>query len=111
MPRNVRVKKEEPEVDFKTRMAQMSKQKFAPKKGLFVKKEEPEIKKEKNSKEFKKERRRRNSSSSEDSEEEDRRITKKAKKKLGLSVCKLVTKFENKTNFNFSKIWQRLKNI
>ena len=89
MPRNVRVKQEEPEMDFKTRMKMMSKAKA--KTGLFVKKEdikkEGYIKKEgdiKREKRIKKERRRKNSS--ENSEDEEKRITKKAKKKLGLSV-------------------------
>merc|ERR1739847_109976 len=50
--------------------------------GSWIKKEEPDIKKEKK---IKKERRRRKKSSDEDSEDEEKRITKKAKKKLGLS--------------------------
>ena len=80
-PRNQRIKREKvsPEVDFKTRIANMSKAKA--KTGLWIKKE-GDIKKEKK---VKKERRRKDSSS-EDSEEEDRRITRKARKKLGLSV-------------------------
>ena len=80
-PRNQRIKREKisPEMDFRTRMANMSKAKA--KTGLWIKKE-GDIKKEKK---IKKERRRKDSSS-EDSEEEDRRITRKARKKLGLSV-------------------------
>ena len=46
----------------------------------WIKKEDPDGPK------IKKEKSRRKKSESEDSEEEDRRITRKAKKKLGLSV-------------------------
>ena len=79
-PRNVRVKREKtsPEVDFKTRMKMMSKSKA--KTNTWIKKEDPDGPK------IKKEKSRRKKSESEDSEEEDRRITRKAKKKLGLSV-------------------------
>jgi len=78
-PRQMRVKKEEPEVDFKTRMKNLTK--TAAKTHSWIKKEDPDkpVK-------VKKERRRKSYDSySEDSEEEDRRLTRKAKKKLGLS--------------------------
>ena len=86
-PRAVKVKKEPAEeMDFSTRMKMLSKGKASLKKSVFgIKKEDPDIKEEPGLKK-KKKRRKRYSSSSEDSEEEDRRITRKAKKKLGLSV-------------------------
>ena len=73
-------------MDFATRMKMMSKSKANPRKSIFgIKKEEPDIKEEPGLK--KKKKRRKRYSSSEDSEEEEKRITRKAKKKLGLSVC------------------------